>query len=135
MKHMTQPLRRVNSIPISRGTLELVPSRPTQLAAHIAAGLQIHHPKSHKTLNSALHFSLNKDKGARVIFTIHHGSQTKTVTFSSGMSIKGKKSVKFRTPPDKFLEYALPISIHAYAHRKDSKPGVRLRLIRVDLSS
>jgi len=135
MKHTTQPLRPINSIPITRGALELAVGRPAQLAAHIAAGLQIHHPKAHKSLNSTFHFSLRKHKDARVVFTIHHGSRTEIVTYPFGKAISGKRSVKFRTPPDESLGHALPISIHAYAHRRDSKATVRLRLIRVDLMS
>lgn len=135
MKHRTQPLRDVNRLPISRGTLELSPIKSNQFAAHIAAGLQIHHPKAHKTLTCDLHFSIKKSKDARIVLTIHHGIQTKTVMFAFGKAAAGKKAIRFRTPPDKSLGYALPISIHAYAHRRYSRAAVRLKLLRVDLSS
>lgn len=134
MKTQSQALRSVNRIPVTSEPLELGRGT-TRHAAHVSAGLQVHHPMGHKRLTSILHFSISKAKEARVVLTIHHGVETKTIVFPFGRTVTGHKTVKLLTRAFKGMGTIHHISIHTYAHRKNTNAGVRLKLIRVDLSS
>jgi len=130
----SQPLRKVNRILFSSRALELGRVGKED-AAHVSAGLQIHHPKGNRRLTSTLHFSVRKPKGAKVVLTIHHGIKTKTLVFPFEKTVIGNKAVRFRTSAFSGMGRIQHISIHAYAHRKNSKASVRLKLIGVDVSS
>jgi hypothetical protein len=132
MKTGTQPLRAVNRIPISSAALDLGSSSP--LAGHVAAGLQINHPKGNKRLTSVLQLQLNKPKNARIILTIHHGDKTRTVKFPFQKKIAGNKALKFQMSPLEDMGGVHHISFHAYAQRKNSAVKVRITLKRVDVS-
>jgi hypothetical protein len=133
MKTGTQPLRVVNRIPISSGTLKLDHAAP--LAGQASAGLQIHHPKGKKGLASVLHFNLKKPKDARVVLTIHHGAKTKSIVFPFGKSVTGNTMVKVPMPPQEDLGGVHLISVHAYAQRRDRKAKVRVTFQRIDVLS
>src|SRR6266849_3488015 len=119
MKTGTQPLRAVNRIPISSAALKLDNAAP--LAAHVSAGLQIHHPKGNKRLASVLHFGLSKPKNARVILTVHHGAKTKTVSYPFGKNVSGNQKVKLPLAPQAGMSGVYYVSVHGYVQRKDSK--------------
>ena len=133
MKTGTQPLRAVNRIPISSGTLKLDHAAP--LAGHASAGLQIHHPKGKRGLASVLHFNLKKPKDARVVLTIHHGAKTKSIVFPFGKGLTGHKMVKVPMLPQEDMSGIHLISVHTYAQRKDSKAKVQVTLQRIDVLS
>ena len=133
MKMRAQKLQRTNRIPISRGSLLLTGNTPA-LAAHSSTSLQIHHPKGHKALTSVLHFTIRKPKDARLVLTLHDDAQTETVTFPLAKPVSGNRFVKLRTLPHKTIGRVHHISIHAFAHKKNSKAKVHLKLKHIDIS-
>src|SRR5262245_7998323 len=133
METGSQHLRKVNRILFSSQALELG-RVGTEDTAHLSAGLQIHHPKGNERLQSTLYFSVRKPKEAKVVLTMHHGVKTKTLVFPFGKTVIGNRSIKVRASAFNGMGRIQYISIHAYAHRKDRKAGVQLKLIRVDLS-
>jgi hypothetical protein len=129
----TQALRAVNRIPFSSGALHLDQEAP--LAGQISAGLQIHHPKGSKALNSVLRFSLSKPKNARVVLTVQSGDKTTTTAFPFGKSVNGNKKLKLHIAPQAGMAGVHHVSVHGFVQRKDSNARVRLNLNGIDVSS
>jgi hypothetical protein len=128
-----QAMRGVNRIPISSAALQL--DRGSPLAGQVSAGLQIHHPKGNKRLNSVLHFNLNKPKDARVVLTVDDGAKTKTTAFPFGKTVNGNQTLKLSLTPQAGMAGVHHVSVHGFVQRKDSKAKVRLDLKRIDVSS
>jgi hypothetical protein len=127
-----QAMRAVNRMPMS-ASLQLDEQSP--MAGQVSAGLEIHHPKGTKRLNSVLHFKLNKPKHARVVLTVHHGDTTKTLAFPFGKSVHGTQKLQLPLAPQEGMAGVHHISVHGFAQRKNSNTKVLLHLKHIEVSS